>query len=77
MCFAGNTCYLSSVLQVLRFTPGFRTDLADLSAIVKGTMRELRSKNGEVCAGPVTKSVSFPCGEGPFSRCWMESCVND
>ena len=43
----GNTCYLNSVLQVLRHTPDFRTDLAELADVVKKTMRELRVQGDE------------------------------
>ena len=43
----GNTCYLNSVLQVLRYTPDFRSELSELAEVVKNTMRELRVQGDE------------------------------
>ncbi len=38
--FAGNTCYLNSVLQVLRYTPEFVGDLKELSKKVARCKKE-------------------------------------
>ncbi len=38
--FAGNTCYLNSVLQVLRYTPEFVCDLKELSKKVARCKKE-------------------------------------
>lgn len=47
----GNTCYLNSILQVLRFCPGFRSGVEEIiSGEEEGSERECSSVGGTLIA---------------------------